>query len=636
MCGIAGIYSLASGRLPPVSVVDAMCRAIMHRGPDDQGIYNDDRAIIGMRRLSIIDLASGHQPIHNEDQSVWLVFNGEIYNYRELRRDLEARGHSFYTHSDSECIVHCYEEYGTECFSKLVGMFAIAIWDKRHQRLVLARDRVGKKPLFYTTTRDGLFAFGSEIKTLLVVPGVETKIAPEAVWDYLLLGYVPTPRSIFSSIAKLPPAHYMVCQDGAVTTHSYWQLDFEPKWNADEPELVQRLQAELETAVRARLVSDVPFGAFLSGGLDSSVVAALMARNLGTPVKTFTIGFQETIYDETVDARRVARHIDAEHHELIVDPDAVSLLDDLVWYFDEPFGDSSAIPTYLVSKLAAQHVKMVLSGDGGDESFAGYTRYAKYRLLGNLHGAAGLARRGFGLLAKLLPAAASRRAAWIAYRLGQPYPDNYLTGVALMTPEAAQALIGGAPRARTAYGSVAHHFERSDISSGLDKILAGDMATYLLDDILVKVDRMTMANSIEARAPLLDHRLMEFAARVPDGLKTRHGKGKYLFRKAAAGLLPAECLQKKKQGFAIPLALWFRGELQPLMRDLLASRAFRERGIFNPAVASGLLERHVAGQGDFSEPLWLILVFELWARRFSDQPAAVHLGQGLGTVRVHS
>jgi asparagine synthase (glutamine-hydrolysing) len=343
---------------------------MIHRGPDDQGEFHHPLGQIGMRRLSIIDLGGGHQPIHNEDESIWIVFNGEIYNYRELRRELEAAGHRFYTHSDTECIVHAYEQWGEGCFARLRGMFGIAILDIPRQQLVLGRDRIGKKPLYYTRTREGWLAFASELKCLFPVPGFENRVSAESVRDYFGMGYVAAPHSIYQNVAKLPPAHYMVVKDGREEIKCYWRVEFAPKWTDSAEVLEERLFEQLDDAVKCRLVSDVPFGAFLSGGTDSSVVAALMARNLQAPVKTFTIGFKEQAFNEMPDARAVAQHIGAEHHELVVEADAVAMMDKLVWFFDEPFGDSSSIPTYLVSQLAARHVKMVLSGDGGDEVFA--------------------------------------------------------------------------------------------------------------------------------------------------------------------------------------------------------------------------------------------------------------------------
>ncbi|NNM64570.1 MAG: asparagine synthase (glutamine-hydrolyzing) [Burkholderiales bacterium] len=625
MCGIAGLYGLG-GRLDvDPAVIDAMCQRIIHRGPDDRGVFRHPIGHIGMQRLSIIDLSSGHQPIANEDRTVWIVFNGEIYNFRELRQQLQGAGHVFTTHTDTECIVHGYEQWGEAVFERLRGMFAVALLDLTQNKLVLARDRLGKKPLYYTTLADGTLAFGSELKCLAVVPGFRAKVSSQATHDYFALGYVPAPASIYEGVHKLPPAHVLVAQQGQVSLRRYWQPVFGPKWTEDEPTLQRRLLEQLEDAVRVRLVSDVPFGAFLSGGLDSSVVAALMARNMGQPVRTFSIGFREERFNELPAARSVARHIGAEHTELVVEADAIAALDELVWYFDEPFGDSSAIPTYLVAKLAASQVKMVLSGDGGDELFAGYQRYAKYQTLRALRRhTAGLAAPVARAAAAVAPGERGIRLGRIAARLGQSFPDDYLAGVALATRADLDGILVPEFRRADPYASIRGHFTQAGIADPMENVLAGDMATYLSDDILVKVDRMTMAHSLEARAPLLDHVLLEFVARLPFDLKLREGRGKYLFRQVAEQLLPADVLNKPKQGFAIPIARWLRHELRERLQDTLASRRFIERGIFNAGGIQCLIREHLAQSHDHSERLWLILTYETWARRFVDQPAPLH------------
>ena len=632
MCGIAGLISLDGRALPGPQTLDAMCRTIVHRGPDDQGTFHTDWAAIGMRRLSIIDVAGGHQPVTSAGGRIQLVFNGEIYNFRELRQTLEARGYVFQSHSDSECIAHAYAEYGTDCFAMLRGMFAIAIVDQDRRRLVLARDRIGKKPLYLGELSPGVLGFGSELKTLLAVPGWQPRISMDAVQDFFSLGYIPAPDTIFEGIGKLPPGHWMSIepgQDGGapnIVQTRYSHVDFLPKWTDDEDTLQERLFAELDDAVRVRLVSDVPFGAFLSGGLDSSVVCALMTRHLSQPLKTFSIGFDEAGFDELPDARRVAQHLGTEHHEMVVRPDAANLLETLVHHFDEPFGDSSAIPTFLVSQLAARHVKMVLSGDGGDELFAGYSRYRRYATLQRIRRATlgmapGLAKLG----GALLPGARGRRLSGIGQRLGRPWPDDYLALVALANPADLRLLFGERAHADP-FSSVRQRFVRSDIDSHAEQILSGDMDTYLVDDILVKVDRTTMANSLEARAPLLDQNLIAFAARLPFDLKLRGEQGKYLFRKVAARLLPAEVLTKRKQGFAIPLATWFRNDLRPMLLDTIGSRAFKERGIFDQAGIQRLVDEHQQGLQDRGELLWMVMVLETWMRTLPDQtsPSPMH------------
>ena len=632
MCGIAGLISLDGRALPGPQTLDAMCRTIVHRGPDDQGTFHTDWAAIGMRRLSIIDVAGGHQPVTSAGGRIQLVFNGEIYNFRELRQTLEARGYVFQSHSDSECIAHAYAEYGTDCFAMLRGMFAIAIVDQDRRRLVLARDRIGKKPLYLGELSPGILGFGSELKTLLAVPGWQPRISMDAVQDFFSLGYIPAPDTIFEGIGKLPPGHWMSIEPGRdggapnIVQTRYSHVDFLPKWTDNEDTLQERLFAELDDAVRVRLVSDVPFGAFLSGGLDSSVVCALMTRHLSQPLKTFSIGFDEAGFDELPDARRVAQHLGTEHHEMVVRPDAANLLETLVHHFDEPFGDSSAIPTFLVSQLAARHVKMVLSGDGGDELFAGYSRYRRYATLQRIRRATlGLAPGLAKLGGALLPGARGRRLSGIGQRLGLPWPDDYLALVALANLADLRLLFGERAHADP-FSSVRQRFVRSDIDSHAEQILSGDMDTYLVDDILVKVDRTTMANSLEARAPLLDQNLIAFAARLPFDLKLRGEQGKYLFRKVAARLLPAEVLTKRKQGFAIPLATWFRNDLRPMLLDTIGSRAFKERGIFDQAGIQRLVDEHQQGLQDRGELLWMVMVLETWMRTLPDQtsPSPMH------------
>lgn len=625
MCGIAGLISLDGRPLPGPQTLQAMCASIVHRGPDDQGTFQNDWAAIGMRRLAIIDVAGGHQPVSSAGGRIQVVFNGEIYNFRELRRELETRGYVFQSHSDSEVIAHAYAEYGTACFERLRGMFAIAVVDQDRRRLVLARDRIGKKPLYVGELSPGLLGFGSELKTLLAVPGWTPQLSMPAVQDFFSLGYIPAPNTIFEDIAKLPPAHWMSIEPGrdggapTIQQTRYAHVDFQPKWTDDEATLEERLLAELDDAVKVRLVSDVPFGAFLSGGLDSSVVCALMTRHLSQPLKTFSIGFEEAAFDELPDARRVAEHLGTEHHELVVRADATGLLDTLAHHFDEPFGDSSAIPTYLVSQLAAKHVKMVLSGDGGDELFAGYSRYRRYAALqrirrGTLGMGPGLAR----LAGALIPGAKGRRLAGIGQRMGLPWPDDYLALVGLASPADLGLLFG--ERAKTdPFGSIRQRFVRSDIDSDMERILSGDMDTYLADDILTKVDRTTMAVSLEGRAPLLDQNLIAFAARLPFDMKLRGEQGKYLFRKVAARLLPADVLNKRKQGFAIPLASWFRTDLKPMLLDTIGSRAFRERGLFSMQGIQTLVDEHQQGLQDRGELLWMVMVLETWLKTLPEQ-----------------
>lgn len=623
MCGIAGLVVAPNRPAPPPALGRAMTEVIRHRGPDDDGLHHDERALLGMRRLSIIDVAGGHQPVYGAECSVCVVFNGEIYNFRELRTELEADGHTFRSHGDAEVIVQTYLRDGERCFERFDGMFAIAIWDRRDQTLLLARDRFGEKPLYYAHSDERLL-FGSELKSLLQAPDCPRQVEPEALRAYFAYGYVPCPLSIFRGIRKLPPAHVLRYRDGRIGLRRYWQAQLAPKSALDEAAAEEALAEHLQRAVSSRLVADVPFGAFLSGGLDSSTVVALMAQTLAQPVKTFTIGFKEAAYSELDDARQVARHLGTEHHELVVEPDAVALLQQLVWHFDEPFADSSAVPTFLVSQLAQRHVKMVLTGDGGDELFGGYDRYLRLlslERLGPMRPVAGWALRAAGTV---LPNPLGGRLRRVGERLGLPFAERYLSGVALTRPDQAHALCALAG-GRGHYHLPLLEQADSDLGAGgsaLDRAIAIDLQSYLPDDILVKLDRMAMATSLEGRAPFLEPGLAQFALRLPVSLRMREGRGKYLLRKVAARWLPPDVLSKPKQGFAIPIAEWFRGPLRALAQDTFAGRAFRERGLVDPAAADALLREHVSGAADRSEALWQVLCLELWAQRFLDAPYA--------------
>ena len=619
MCGIIGLVNSGERAVAEQSVGEAMNAAIWHRGPDGGGVYRDDQALLGMRRLAIIDVAGGQQPMFSEDRQVVLVFNGEIYNYRALRAELQARGHRFHSASDSEVILQAYLAWGEAAVARLEGMFAFAIWDRRTQSLLLARDRLGKKPLFLWQHADGI-GFASELKSLLAVPGFARRVDLGVLPAYLAFGYVPTPQSIFQDVRKLPAGHYAVFSQGQLRETRYWQLDFSPTFSGSEIEAESQLAELLDQAVSTRLVSDVPFGAFLSGGLDSSVVVALMAQHLTQPVKTFSIGFNEARYSELSDARRVAEHLHTEHHELIVDPDATRLIERLVWHLDEPFADSSALPTYLVSELAGQHVKMVLSGDGGDEAFAGYDRYLRFLKLDQLGAAKSPIALALPLAGRLLPGESGFRLRRIAERLREPFPDSYLSGVALSRPQQLAALLGR--NADADYRALHGLFNAQDRRPMLDRIVDADIHSYLLDDILVKLDRMSMAASIEGRAPLLDHRVVEFAVRLPVSLRVRDGRGKHLLRQVARRWLPSSVLDKPKQGFGIPLPEWFRASLGDMAADVFAGRRFRERGWVQAEAVDALLRAHRQRSADHAETLWQVLCLELWAQRFVDRSAA--------------
>ncbi|HYG81186.1 MAG TPA: asparagine synthase (glutamine-hydrolyzing), partial [Pyrinomonadaceae bacterium] len=589
MCGIAGFVDVGragagAAREERAALLDRMCRVIAHRGPDDQGVMVGDQVALGMRRLSIIDLAGGRQPIHNEDGSVSVVFNGEIYNYRDLQRELEARGHRFRTNSDTETIAHAYEEYGARCVEHLRGMFAFAVWDERRRALTLARDRVGKKPLYYTLTPDGTFVFGSELKSLLQHPRVGRETDAEALDAYFTFGYVPDPLSIFRGVKKLPPGHHLTLSGGELTIERYWDFTYDAPAPAEarEEDYLEELRALLSESVRLRLVADVPLGAFLSGGVDSSTIVGLMARHTSRPVKTFSIGFHEDSFNELKYARAAAREFGTDHHEFIVTPEICDVVDELAWHFDEPFADSSAIPTYVVSKLAREHVTVVLSGDGGDELFAGYTRYATDQR-----------RSGFARLPRVVREQVmqplSRRlphGAWGRNYLGnvalpplERYRDSVsvFTGLgklSLYTPDFGETL-RRAGRTLEGFGA---HAARVATGEPLDALLYIDSKTYLPGDILTKVDRMTMAASLEARAPLLDHKLIEFVTRIPARLKMRGGETKRVLKRAVEDFVPPEILERPKQGFGVPIQQWINHQLRGRIRETLTSRRACERG----------------------------------------------------------
>ena len=630
MCGIAGfVEGKGATRLTEerAALLDRMCRRIIHRGPDEQGAEVLGRAALGMRRLSIIDLAGGHQPMHGCDERVRLVFNGEIYNYKELQRELEARGHGFRTRSDTETIVHAYEEFGTACVERLRGMFAFALWDGKAERLFVARDRAGEKPLYYTTTRGGTFVFGSELKCLLEHPEVGRETDPAALDAYLTLGYVPEPLSVFRGVRKLEAGHRLVLEAGRVTTQSYWdfptQTDDPPR---GEDEYVEELRARLEESVRMMLVADVPLGAFLSGGVDSSTIVGLMSRATNAPVKTFSIGFREDSFDELKYARLAARHFETDHRELIVTPEVCQLVDELVRHFDEPFADQSSVPTYLVSKLAREHVKVVLSGDGGDELFAGYTRYAVERDRQGFARLPRLVRRGLmAPLASQLPHGARGRN--FIHNVALDPEERYLDNVstfnalgkrALYTADFRRALAGRAPASELFRA----HAGRGPGEGGVAPLLYLDAKTYLPGDILTKVDRMSMAASLEARVPLLERDLVEFVSRVPAGLKMRGDESKYIFKRAVRGLVPDEILDRPKQGFGVPIGEWINRELRVRIRDTFADARTRTRGVFEPAYVDVLLAEHERGRRDHSNALWSLFILELWHRAYVDEARA--------------
>ena len=626
MCAIAGIAEV-TGRPVDRVLLQAMTTVQAHRGPDGESMVCLGAVGLGHRRLAIIDLVTGDQPMASDDGSIRIVFNGEIYNFRELRRDLEARGARFHTASDTEVILRAYEADGPDCVRQLRGMFAFAVVDERAGRLVLARDRAGIKPLVYAWDGRRLL-FASEIKAILEDPGVARDLDLEALGQYLTFHYVPAPRTIFRAIRKLPPASTLILslKGGEPVVSRYWSLKFAPDSSLTEGDWVEGLRAQLSDAVRCHMISDVPIGAFLSGGLDSSTVVAMMAQASSTPIRTFSIGFDEADFDELRFARQVAARYGTDHYELVVKPNALEVLPKLAWHFDEPFADSSAIPTYYVSKITREHVTVALSGDGGDENFAGYRRYA--HALG-LHerfdqGPGQLARPLLRLASRLLPVGAPGQA--MAGMLGAGPLERYLRLVTYQRRETLRRLLSDelvdlarsgpdlAPFSRLASAGAA-----PDYVSTLQGI---DMATYLPDDILAKVDRMSMAVSLESRVPLLDHRLMEFVATIPSTLKLRNGSGKYLLQRAMAQDLPGEILTRKKMGFGVPLGAWFRRELRDMTRDVLLGPRACQRAIFRASEVEKLLATHDAGRRDCSARLWSLICFELWMQQWVDRAPA--------------
>lgn len=620
MCGIAGLVHF-DGRPVDERVLRGMCDALRHRGPDDEGWITwppagaaaggQAAAGLGNRRLSIIDVQGGHQPIGNEVGDVWTVLNGEIYNFARLRQELEGKGHRFATRSDTEVITHAYEEFGDACVDHLDGMFALAIWDARRERLVLARDRFGKKPLHYCASGTGL-VFASELQALLGVPGVNREIDRHALGDYLAYMAIPAPRTIYRGVAKLPPAHILVADKQGVRTQRYWTLSYEPKLQVDEREAALRVRELVERAVQKRLVSEVPLGAFLSGGVDSSIVVGVMATLSSRPVQTFSIGFDDARYDELPEARRVASAFNCDHHEFVVTPRAVDVLPRLVRHFGEPFADSSAIPTFYLSQLTRAHVTVALTGDGGDEVFGGYGRHRGNVLAEQWHavvrhftwltGGATASRRGWSRARRFLSSAGLTRAA------------RYRAWAGVFSADAIADL---APGASDGQQDVAGLFEQWSCLDSVDSVLAVDTMHYLPTDLLPKVDITTMMQSLEARCPFLDRDLAEFAAQLPTNLKIRGATTKHILKQAFAGIVPQANLRRRKQGFAVPVGSWFRGELREYLTDHLRPARTAAAGLLRQDAVDRIVDEHVAGTADRTHELWTLLMLELWHREFA-------------------
>lgn len=601
-----------------------MCQTIVHRGPDDEGIYTHGQVGLGMRRLSIIDVAGGKQPIHNEDGSIWVVYNGEIYNFPELRSELEGKGHRFYTHSDTEVIVHLYEEMGADCVKKLRGMFAIALWDQKRQSLLLARDRLGKKPLLYAM-HDGRLLFGSEIKAILALHPELAEVDAEGILQYFYFGYILDPRTAFLRIRKLPPGHLMEYRNGEATIRQYWDLpEYGTHPQLSEDELLTEMERRLEEAVRIRLISEVPLGALLSGGVDSSIIVALMARASARPVKTFSIGFREEQFNESKYARMVAERFGTDHHELIVDPDIEETLQYLSGMMEEPFGDSSMLPTYYVCRMARREVTVALAGDGGDELFAGYDRYLvamERRKFDPFHRYVGPVYRD--RIHGLLPAGMyGKNLAWNA-SLNER--DRYLDGLSFLPVLHrerhlfSRTFLESAGRLPDPLGDWQKIYDGAPAQDRLSRLLYLDTKTYLSADILTKVDRMSMATSLEVRAPLLDPEFVEWVTTLPVEWKLRAGTRKYILKKLAERLdIPSELLHRRKQGFQLPLVEWMRDGSKTQLWGVLLEPRTLQRGYFKPEAVRSMIDEHVRGRRNRSGMLWRMLVLELWHRNFME------------------
>ena len=625
MCGITGFISNddESGKQDREDLIRAMCLSIRHRGPNEQGTLVRGKAALGIQRLSIIDVKLGHQPIYSEDGNLAIVFNGEIYNYLEIKKALESRGRRFKTNSDTEVIVQSYHEFGKDCLKLLRGMFAFAIWDFREQELFLARDRVGKKPLFYGFSKNGHFVFGSELKALLVHGGVAGNVDLSAIDAFITFGYIPEEFCIFNGVNKLEAGSFLILRDGHVRKGKYWDFEYSDPQTECESEISSGLYERIEDAVRVRLMSEVPLGAFLSGGVDSATVVALMSKLSDTPVKTFSIGFEDDAHDELKYARIVARRFETDHHEFVVTPHIVDVVDEMIWHFDEPFADPSALPTFMLAKLAKEYVTVVLSGDGGDELFGGYTRYLTHEQ-----------RSIFALVPRWVRSSILRRLSNILphgavgknylHNISLDFIERYVDSISQFNQPQRLSLYSDDFKANLdgSLGKAERHFSTlasgACADDGTSRLLFLDSKTYLPGDVMTKVDRMTMANSLEARAPLLDHELIEFAMSIPLKLKINGQQSKYIMKRAMKGIVPSEILHREKQGFGVPINSWINKQLRDRIHGDLTDRQSLSRGLFERSYIQTLLNEHSTGRRDHGYRIWLLWVLELWCRKFVD------------------
>ncbi|OIO80493.1 MAG: asparagine synthase (glutamine-hydrolyzing) [Candidatus Omnitrophica bacterium CG12_big_fil_rev_8_21_14_0_65_43_15] len=628
MCGICGKININNPASPVTEgLIRSMCGVLKHRGPDDSGIYINGAVGLGHSRLSIIDLSpAGRQPMSNEDNTLWLVLNGEIYNFIELRKGLEAKGHKFKSHTDTEVILHLYEEKGVDCLKDLRGMFAFALWDEKRKSLFLARDRVGKKPLCYANV-NGSFLFASEMKSILQDPDVKADVDLRMIPYYLTYGYTPSPCTMFKGIKKLQPAHYLLYQKGNIEIKRYWQLDFSKKTVLDEKECAAQVLVHLEEAVKVRLISDVPLGAFLSGGIDSSAVVAMMARNMSKPVKTFSVGFEEASHSELSFARIVAKAFGTDHREYIVKPDAMHILPKLIWHYNEPYADSSALPSFYVAKMTRQDVTVALNGDGGDENFAGYIRYMATRVSEKVpHGISKAMAFAFrnGLNNTMRSNRLFSKIIRFASVASQPTRERYYNWIIIFRDREKEFLYTDSFKKMLQHENPPFSYMNGlfEACAGLevvDSLLYADINSYLPEDLLVKMDIASMANSLEARSPFLDHKFMEFCASVPSGLKIKRGVLKYILKKSLNGILPDEILRRGKMGFGVPIDNWFRKELKNYCYEILLSDKCVRRGFFRKEYVKKILDDQSQYKSNSGDKIWALLNLELWHRIFIDK-----------------
>ena len=626
MCGICGIFNFNSKKPVDRNLIQRMTSVLKHRGPDDEGFYLNKNIGLGIRRLAVIDLETGHQPIHNEDKSIWIILNGEIYNFKDLRKDLEKKGHKFYTKSDTETIAHLYEDYGIDCVKHLRGMFAFAIWDERKRELFLARDRMGQKPIIYTIFKNTLI-FASEIKSLLQVPEIKREIDFKALDYYLTYQYIPSPLTIFQDMKKLSPASILICNEREkVKIERYWDLNFHSKAKMSEEEYSQKILGLLTEATRLRLISDVPLGAFLSGGIDSSAVVGLMTQLTSQPVKTFSIGFEEEDFSELSYARIIARLFETDHHEFVVKPRIVDILPKLIWQYDEPCADSSTILVYYIAQETRKYVTVALSGDGGDESFAGYERYRAHKIASYYEKLPIFLRKK--IITKVLshfPEPAKRksllrRLKHFSQAISLSPGERNIYWHSYFNKEEKDKVYSQEMKERVKNINSSDYllevYRKSDGNDFLDQTLFVDLMTYLPENILVKVDIATMAHSLEVRSPFLDHKLMEFNATIPSNLKLKGLTSKYILKKALQDLLPKKILKRGKMGFAVPIGKWFRKELKDYLKEILLDKRSLSREYFKRKRIEELVAEHVSGRIDHGYRLWTLLNLELWHRVF--------------------